>query len=98
MALSSSLDSPSANATDNVCYTVDHCSCFSSLPIENAPVMKANIDKAPADRTVTESSVPTLAGEAVTTPTYMESMFLLMELPLNFPYLIAQPLPFCVKN
>ena len=71
VALSSSLHSPSANATVNVCNT-DVCNNFSTVPIENTSVIKSNVDKIPADRTVVESSVSILAGEAVTTPTNMD--------------------------
>ena len=61
-----------------MCYTVDVYSCVSSLPVENTPVMESNVDKILVDRTATESSVPTLAGEAVTTPTNMDS-----DVPVN---------------
>ena len=71
MALSSSLDSPSANATVNVCSTgiYNH---FSSVPIEHTPLIESNVDKIPADMTVIESSVSNLATETVTTPTSMD--------------------------
>ena len=94
MTLSSSLDYPSANATDNVCNT-DVCNRFSSLPIANTPVMESNVDKIPADRTVMESSVSNLAGEAITTPN-MDSDF-----PVNGAAIelsLAQLPPTCVKN
>ena len=87
VALFSSLDSLSANATDNVHYIIDVGNCFSSLPIENTPVMVFNVDRIPAvtlHETVAESSISGLAGEAITAPTYM--MFLLMELPLNLSF------------
>ena len=42
VTLSSSLDSPSADATDHMFYAVDVCNCFSSLSVENIPVMESS--------------------------------------------------------
>ena len=39
--LSTSLDSPSTDATDHMFYAVDVCSRFSSLSVENIPVMES---------------------------------------------------------
>ena len=94
MTLSSSLDYPSANATDNVCNT-DVCTHFSSLPIANTPVMESNVDKFPADRTVMESSVSNLAGEAVATPN-MDSNFPVNRAAIELS--LAQLPPTCVEN
>ena len=93
VALSSSLDSLSTNST--VCNT-DVCNHFSSLPIENILVMESNVDKIPVDRIVVESSVSNLAGEAVTTPTNMDS-----DSPVNGAAIelsLAQLPPTCVRN
>ena len=42
VTLSSSLDSLSADATDHMFYAVDVCNCFSSLSVENIPVMESS--------------------------------------------------------
>ena len=42
VTLCSSLHSPSADATDHMFYAVDVCNWFSSLPIENRPLMELN--------------------------------------------------------
>ena len=42
VTLSSSLDSPSADATDHMFYAVDVCNRFSSLSVENIPVMESS--------------------------------------------------------
>ena len=58
--------------------------------------MESNVDKIPADRTVTESSVSNLAGEAVATPTNVDS-----DVPVNGAAVelsLAQLLPYCVGN
>ena len=68
VTLSSSLSSPSTDATDHVCYTFDVCNHFSSLPIE----IESNVGVIPAVNLhwkVMESYVSSLVGEAVTTPT-----------------------------
>ena len=41
VTLPSSLDSPSADATDHMFYAVDVCNRFSSLSVENIPVMES---------------------------------------------------------
>ena len=48
VASSDSLDSPSADTMDYVCYAIDVCNCFSFLPIENTLMMKPNFDQIPA--------------------------------------------------
>ena len=95
VALSSSLDYPSANATANVCNT-DVCNCFSSLPIENTPVMESDVDKIPANRTAIESSVSNLAGDTVTTPTNMDSDFPVNRAAIELS--LTQLSPTCVGN
>ena len=72
-------------------YAVDVCSHFSFLPIENTSVMESNADKIPVDRTVTRSSVPTLAREAVATPTNMDNR-------ATVEFSLAQPPSSCVGN
>ena len=42
MSLSSSLDSPSADATDYMFYAIDVCNRFSFLSIDNSPVMESS--------------------------------------------------------
>ena len=42
VTLPSSLDSPSADATDHMFYAVDVCNRFSSLSVENTPVMESS--------------------------------------------------------
>ena len=57
-------------------YTCDVCNHFSSLPMQNTSVMGSNVDKIPAGDLhgkVTESSVSSLIGEAVTISTNVDS-------------------------
>ena len=59
-------------------------------------MMESNIGKIPADRIVVESSVSNLAGEAVTTPTNMDS-----DSPVTGAankLSLAQLPPICVRN
>ena len=42
VTLSSSLDSPSVDATDHMFYAVDVCNRFSSLSVENIPVIESS--------------------------------------------------------
>ena len=68
VVLSSYLDPLSAYATDNVCCAIDVCNHFSSLPIENTPVMESNVDEIPAahlHEKVAKSSISSLVEEAV---------------------------------
>ena len=71
----------------------DICNHFSSLPIENTPVIEAiepNFDVISAASLrwkIMESSVSSLVGEVVTIFTMWIVMFLIMELLVNLPWL-----------
>ena len=63
------------DTTDDMCYAVDVCNRFSSLPVESAPLLELSVDETPANpvgnhsKRITESlsqgsSVPEVIGEA----------------------------------
>ena len=42
--------------TDDMCYAIDVSNQFSSLPVENAPLLELNVDEIPANsKRITES-------------------------------------------
>ena len=68
---------------DNECYTNDVCNRWFLFPayLENTLVMESNVDEIPAGTlcgTVTKSSISSLSGGVVTTPTNMDS-----DVPVN---------------
>ena len=54
-------------------YAVGVCNHFSSLSSENSSVMESNVDMIPTANLHMKSSVSSLVGEAVTTPTIVDS-------------------------
>ena len=57
VTLSSSLDSPSADAADHMFYAVDVCNCFSFQSIENTPVNESSQVTNSTSNIATSSSI-----------------------------------------
>ena len=85
-----------------MCYAVDVCNCFSSLSIENTPVMESDVDVIPTANycwQVTESSAPSLVREAVTTPNNLNSDVTVNEAAIELSLCEREQLaPSCVGN